>query len=820
MPSPVRAWTKALAAAVTAATLSTPLLAGTAYAAPPGSIGSSGEDGAWTVEPVGGGHRVTLHLNKPLPVRDAVPELAADGRSLGPAQESPDGMTLTLVTPDPAVATASSVDVAWNGEAPEAAAAAAGRTAPTPGNPPADPPGKPGKPGNPPGPPGKPDPAPVDPATPGPYAVTHDEYDLGDTAITLEGLGGRPAEIRAKVYLPDGARGKRPLVVFLHGRHSACYNPTAWTSSNTQWPCPAGQQPIASYQGYDGPADVLASNGYVVVSVSANGVNAADNPYSEDRGALARGEVVMRHLDLLADADRGVGDAKLVSLFKGRLDMADVGLMGHSRGGEGVVKAALMNAGRAKPYGIRAVLPLAPTDFARATLPGTPMAVILPYCDGDVSNQQGQHFYDDSRYAEDDDPAFRSSLMVMGADHNFFNTEWTPGVAHAPASDDWSNRNDPVCGGTAPSRLTAAEQYAVGTAYIAGFFRLVQGGEQGLLPLFDGSGGAAASAGRAVVHAVAQAPAGKRFDVASFTSLAPSTRVTGSATAAVCAGMLDRSPQSGLPSCASTLTTSQAPSWTPATYANNVASTPVLRFSWSDPTGTVTVPLDKRDQNVSRYDALTFRTARDETATGDVDLAVEIVDKHGASRTVKVSEVSDALTAFPGTASPLPKTWLRTVRVPLSSLTGVKPQQISEIRISGATQTGAVYLADVAFTTDAAGEARTDRLPQVSVEGATVDEGDGPGTATMTVRLSKKSPTPVTVQIQTIATGDAPVIGSAAQEVVIPAGSPQATFQVPVNGDTAVASAPQSYQVVASVPVNATIGNGFARLVVTDDDAV
>ncbi|MEN3534138.1 hypothetical protein AAH991_03410 [Microbispora sp. ZYX-F-249] len=807
MRSPVRAWTKALAAAVTAATLSTPLLTGPAHAAP-APAGSRGGDGTWTVEPVSGGHRVTLHLKNPLPVRDAVPELAADGRSLGPAEESPDGMTLTVVTPDPAVATASSVDVAWNGEVPEATAAAIGKAAPHPAAPdPAESHGEKS-------------PAPVDPAAPGPYTVRHDEYDLGDTAITLEGLGGRQAEIRAKVYLPEGARGKRPLVVFLHGRHSACYNPAAWTTSNTQWPCPAGQRPIASYQGYDGPADVLAGHGYVVVSVSANGVNAADNPYSEDRGALARGEVVMRHLDLLADAGRGVGDARLVRLFKGRLDMTDVGLMGHSRGGEGVVKAALMNAGRATPYGIRAVLPLAPTDFARATLPGTPMAVILPYCDGDVSNQQGQHFYDDSRYADARDPAFRSSLMVMGADHNFFNTEWTPGVAHAPASDDWSNRDDPVCGGAAPSRLTAAEQYAVGTAYIAGFFRLVQGGEQGLLPLFDGSGGTTASAGRAVVHAVAQAPANKRLDVAPFTSPSASARVSGSAAAVVCAGMLDRSPQSGLPSCASTLTTSQAPSWTPATYANNVASTPVLRFSWSDPTGTVTVPLDKPDQNVSRYDALTFRAARDETATGDVDLAVEIVDKRGASHTVKVSEAGDALTAFPGTASPLPKTWLRTVRVPLSSLTGVRPQQIAEIRISGASQKGAVYLADLAFTTMAAGEARTDRLPQVSVRGATVDEGDGPGMATMTVRLSDRSATPVTVEVQTIATGANPVIASAAQEVVIPARSLEASFQVPVQGDTAVASAPQSYQVVASVPVGATIGNGFARLVVTDDDAV
>ncbi|WP_169980241.1 hypothetical protein [Microbispora sp. H10836] len=299
------------------------------------------------------------------------------------------------------------------------------------------------------------------------------------------------------------------------------------------------------------------------------------------------------------------------------------------------------------------------------------------------------------------------------------------------------------------------------------------------------------------MHAVAQAPAGKRLDVAPFTSPSTSARISGSAAAVVCAGMLDRSPQSGLPSCASTLTTSQAPSWTPATYANNVASTPVLRFSWSDPTGTVTVPLDTPDQNVSRYDALTFRAARDETSTGDVDLAVEIVDKRGASHTVKVSEAGDALTAFPGTASPLPKIWLRTVRVPLSSLTGVKPQQISEIRISGASRKGTVYLSDLATS-----------WVWPAPTGCRRCRWKAPPWTRATGRAR-----------QSIATGAAPVITSAAQEVVIAAGALEASFRVPVDGDTAVASAPQSYQVVASAPVNATIGDGFARLVVTDDDA-
>ncbi|WP_395104281.1 hypothetical protein [Actinomadura sp. SCN-SB] len=786
----------ALRSAVAGVALVSALVAGgTAYAAP---VPSPSKD--WTIEPVrGGGHRVTLRLDEPLPVRDAAPELAVDGVSLGAAQESPDGKTLTLVTTDPRAARATSVQVAWNGEVPTETEAPARKGAPAPAAP------------------KKKKPVPADPATPGKDRVLKTSYDLGDTAVTLSGIGGRPAEIRADVFLPDRP-GRRPLVLFLHGRHSACYNPTTRQTSNSQWPCPEGQRPIDSFTGYEGPARVLASHGYAVVSISANGVNATDNPFSEDRGALARGELVMKHLDLLDAATHGKGGEKaLIDIFKNRLDMNDIGLMGHSRGGEGVVKAALLNDGRKHPYGIKAVLPLAPTDFARATLPNIPMSVLLPYCDGDVSNQQGQHFYDDTRYADPKERAFMSSLMVMGVNHNFFNTEWTPGVAVAPASDDWSRQTDPVCGNTAPSRLTPAEQYAVGTAYISGFFRLVQGGEKAFLPLFDGSGGTAASAGRAIVHGVARPPASKRLDVATFTTLPDSVKIEGSATGGICAGMNNGSPQSGLPSCATTLTTAQAPSWTPATYGPNVPSTPVLRFFWTDTTGAVRATLPKNARNVSGYDALTFRAALDEGSSSG-DLAVTVTDRAGRSATVKVSDVSEALTPFPGTASPLPKTWLRTVRIPLDSLKRVDLKNLLDVRIAGASAAGGAYLADLAFTNADEGRTRTGGLPQVSVESLTVPEGDGPGIATMTLRLSSRAKEPVRVQVQTLASGAAAVVTQAAQEVVIPAGKTSATFQVPVRGDTTPASGPQSYQVVASVPVNAVVGAGFARLVVIDDD--
>ncbi len=754
----------------------------------------------WSVVPVEGGFQVTLRLDEPLPVRNSAPELAVNGQSLGFATESDDGRTLTLLTADPRAGAARSVEVAWNGVVESTVSARAVYI------PPADP---------------QPSTIDTDPGVAGPYEVEETGYDLGDTAISLEGLGGRLGELRARVHLPKGAPGRRPLVLFLHGRHSACYDPITRRTSNNAWPCPAGQQPIESFTGYKGPADALASHGYAVVSVSANAVNAFDAGFSEDRGALARGEVVMRHLDLINDAERGKGDPALISLFRGRIDMDNVGLMGHSRGGEGVAKAVLMNSGRAKPYGIRAVLPLAPTDFARASLPGIPTATLLPYCDGDVSNQQGQHFYDDSLYADPGDTAFRSALLVLGTNHNFFNTEWTPGVATAPASDDWSNNNDPVCGNQAESRLSAAEQYAVGTAFIAGFFRLVQGQETALLPLFDGSGKTVASTGRAVVHTVAQAPASSRIDVATFAGSSPAV-VSGAATGTICASMLDRSPQSGLPSCATTLTTAQAPSWTPATYLPNAVATPVMRFAWQDPSGRLTVTLPPGSRNISKATLLSFRVARDENvpASAPLDMNITLVDGRDRSVTVPVSSLSPALSALPGVTSPLPKVWLRTVRMPLSGLSGIDKKDIKEVTLAGASATGGVYLADLSFTRSRVGEESIAGLPQVSVGDLTVPEGDGPGEARIPLLLSKPSNAPVTVTVQALAAGAGPVITQVATTVTIPPGQTGGVFTVPLAGNTVPTTAAQSYQVIAGVSANATIGDGFARLVVTDDDAV
>src|SRR5215212_1084656 len=302
-----------------------------------------------------------------------------------------------------------------------------------------------------------------DPGTPGPLSVTREEYNFGDTAFQPTDFPG-PVELRASIHYPTNLpAGPYPVILFLHGRHATCFK---GGSQLLQWPCTNGAETIPSFQGYDYVSEVLASHGYVVVSVSANGVNAVDNSVF-DLGALARAELLQKHLDILKTFNT-TGGAPFGAKFVGKFDLTRVGTMGHSRGGEGIVRQYVLNNSLGAPYGIKAVFPLAPVDFNRFVVNNAALNVLLPYCDGDVADLQGMHFYDDARYNVPGDTSPKHYELVMGANHNFFNTTWTPATFPAGASDDWLTNpfvtpaaaaNDPFCGTAAGNRrLTDAQQ--------------------------------------------------------------------------------------------------------------------------------------------------------------------------------------------------------------------------------------------------------------------------------------------------------------------------------------------------------------------------
>lgn len=256
----------------------------------------------------------------------------------------------------------------------------------------------------------------------------------------------RDTEIWAHVWRPAKlGREARPLLVFLHGNHGTCgrFDPglgvrvddrTDYTASGT---CPDGYVVTPNHMGYDYLARRLAARGYIVVSINANrGITAGPGVDGDFGLNLMRGRLVMRHLALLADWNRGKGEVPKSLGFdpEGRFDLRQVGLMGHSRGGEGV-RAALQQmredsrlARKVSDVRIRAIFEIGPVDGQTSRVlnaDGVASAILLPVCDGDVIDLGGMRVFDRTFGIEGDSvSAIKATVGVYGANHNFYNTEW------------------------------------------------------------------------------------------------------------------------------------------------------------------------------------------------------------------------------------------------------------------------------------------------------------------------------------------------------------------------------------------------------------
>jgi hypothetical protein len=548
-----------------------------------------------------------------------------------------------------------------------------------------------------------------DPGAPGPLAVTREEYDFGDTAFVPNNFPG-PVELRASIHYPTNLTGGPfPVIVFLHGRHATCF---VGGSALLQWPCTSNNsQPIPSYQGYDYVSEVLASHGYVVVSVSANGINAVDNAVF-DLGAEARAELMQRHLDILRSFNT-TGGAPFGTKFVGKFDLTRVGTMGHSRGGEGVVRHYGLNNELGAPYGIKAVFPLAPVDFNRFVVNNAALNVLLPYCDGDVSDLQGVHFYDDARYNVPGDQAPKHYELVMGANHNFYNTIWSPSSPFPGAANDWlafvpGGHSDSQCGSVRGNqRLTEAQQRGTGLAYMTAFFRAYVGGETQFLPILTGDAPPPPSAQTSNLFVSYHAPDNPelRLDVNRLlndTNLTVNT-LGGAATQValtpyeLCGG---EAPQPltclpGQPNARQPHTTPSARS-----AARGLSQ---LKTGWNNLIGNYKNELPNTLTNVSGFQALQFRIAVNFADARNLaglaqNFRVVLTDGSGSTASVRVSDVSSALFFPPGSVGPVPKVVLNTVRVPLTAFGAVNLHNVRSVEFTFNEQAqGAVLITDVAF---------------------------------------------------------------------------------------------------------------------------
>ncbi|MFJ4523455.1 alpha/beta hydrolase family protein [Streptomyces sp. NPDC088810] len=757
-----------------------------AHSQPPARPGLSTGDTplppGWRLAGGGSAPQLVWRSRKPVPMGDARVEFRAGEELLGVPRPAADGHTFRLPLDGRRATGLRGLEV-WSGgrrlDAAETAGAASAPRLPAP------------LPAN-----------GVDPGKPGAYRTKTGEYGL--KSVRLPSFS-KPVEMRAVVVAPVGATGRRPLALFLHGRHYTCYKGRNDTSGT--WPCPAGTKPVPSHRGYLRDQKLLASQGYVTVSISANGINGQDFA-AEDGGAQARSSLVRLHLARWADWAEHPGTGPKVVREAPRADLSRVLLVGHSRGGEGVNRAALdsLAAPPAEQDGyhgpvrwtIRGTVLIGPTVFGQNPVPDVPSVTILPGCDGDVSDLQGEVYVDGTR-GVGNGTALHSAVYVIGANHNFFNSEWTPGQAAAPAEDDFYDEPqhpDKVCGKRAATRLTADRQHRAGSTYIAAAARLFLAGDDRVRPLLDGSGKRAPSAdpARVLTHAVgARRSAGFLPD--------GGVSVTGGK---LCAAV-DPSPAKACLGQGAKGASPHFAQWEIGREAGRHA----IALHWTR-TGTPARVTVRKPVSLSGAKALALRLFVPPNSKG-TQLDVALTDTAG--KKTKLGRVTlDGLPGSKRTAS----YWAREIRVPLPAAgrAGLDLGSVKSLELTSRSSSGRAWLMDAWGWRPGTPAVRTEALPRVDIGRTTVDEGDsGVRTYRVPARVTGRGGSgQVRVYVIDPATGK-----TTDRLVTVRPGGQDIDVPVEVKGNTRYGT-DVSYDVLVKAVRGAVVGSYRGGITVHDDD--
>ncbi len=276
------------------------------------------------------------------------------------------------------------------------------------------------------------------------------------------GFGMDKLPLNGRVWYPAGA-GPFPLVLMVHGNHNM-----------SQF----------SDTGYAYLGELLASRGFIFASIDENFLNSGlfhDPPKQQS----ARGWMLLEHLKLWHKWNETSSNP-----FFGKIDLNNVALMGHSRGGEAAATAALFNKLSYYPddatiafhygYPIKAVVAIAPVDgqYKPAgqwrVIQDVNYFTIQGANDMDVSSFMGSRQWDHVRFSGIG-PYFKSELYIYRANHGQFNTVW--GRTDTGAPGNWFLNLHPL--------LTGEDQRQIAKVYISAFLEATLYGRREYVPLFQ-----------------------------------------------------------------------------------------------------------------------------------------------------------------------------------------------------------------------------------------------------------------------------------------------------------------------------------------------
>jgi dienelactone hydrolase len=271
------------------------------------------------------------------------------------------------------------------------------------------------------------------------------------------GFGFDKLPLNGRVWFPDGD-GPFPLVLIVHGNHN---------------------MKDFSDPGYEYLGKLLASRGFIVVSVDENFLN--KKFWGEND---ARAFVLLEHLKVWDEWNRTEGHE-----FEGKVDMDRIALVGHSRGGESVAHAAAFNKLSHYPddatvtldynFAIRSVIAIAPCDEQykpaghSTALENVNYLLIHGGHDADVSTFMGLKQFKRVHFT-DRNFRFKSAIYIYRANHSRFNTSW--GRLDFPAPGGWLINEHPI--------MDMEDQRQVAKVLISAFLEASLNGRDEYLPVF------------------------------------------------------------------------------------------------------------------------------------------------------------------------------------------------------------------------------------------------------------------------------------------------------------------------------------------------
>lgn len=527
------------------------------------------------------------------------------------------------------------------------------------------------------------------------------EYDLGEAQIIQDRFPEdsrfrkMPVQLNGVIAAP-ATGGPYPVVLILHGTHPGCPEVEHGVD---RWPCdPEVEQP--NYRGFAYLAGALAAQGYVALAININAENTFG--FGEPIPGERLRQLVDLHLGALADANAGGAHDFGVEL-EGRADLGRLAIFGHSRGGEAAIalarNLAAEGASGELAYGpVDGLLLIAPSPGFVDPADGAPapLAILLPACDADVVNQEGQVFYEALRLQATHDWA--TSVWLERANHNAFNSI-------LPA-DPFGLQGRPDCA----ALLDGAAQRDFLAAYAVDFLTTVYSHDPAQVRAALGRMGGD-------VHAPA---VDQLYGQAAQAMLLPAARHRFPLLTPGDAGEFATGPSGGAVTVQGVQTQfcpegSYTPFTAPELGACRRAHVVVpgqpahAVVSWEAPGGSLRFELPPGVDNLLLFDALSMRVAVDPlsplNAAGAAQaFSVRLSDRQGNHAVVPVRAGEPALRfpegelgdeffdipLFTGRAPLLP------VRMPLSRFEGVNLAAIAEVAlVFDQTDSGTLFLADV-----------------------------------------------------------------------------------------------------------------------------